>query len=85
MGWLGWPSRTVTYDQMTSIEVEDVVPMEYGGWGFRLANGAQAHVIRSGEAIRINREGKSDILVTVDDAGTGAAILAGHLVGRPNL
>jgi len=51
---------------------------EFGGWGVRtsVATGATGVVLRSGEAIEIHRTGGRRFLVTVDDAATGAALLA---------
>ncbi len=82
MGWLGWPRRRLGHDEITEVRVEDVVPLRYGGWGFRLLPGAQAHVVRRGPGIRLVREGRSDVVVTVDDAEVGAAVIAGHLAER---
>lgn len=82
LGWLGWPARTIPLEEITDVRVEDVVPLRYGGWGFRLADGTQAYVIRGGPAIRVARRDASAIVVTVDDAERGAAVLAGHLARR---
>ena len=49
--------------------------MSYGGWGYRVRPGVRAIVIRGGEGLRIGRTNKADLVVTVDDAATGAGLV----------
>ncbi|MBK6886992.1 MAG: DUF1648 domain-containing protein [Tetrasphaera sp.] len=67
--------------RITSARVVDVVPMEYGGWGYRLSGQGPAVVIGAGHGLRISRAGGSDFTVTVPDAETGAALLNGLIAG----
>jgi hypothetical protein len=75
LGWLGVPSWTVPLSAITQAEIETVTPMSYGGWGYRIRPGVRAVVIRGGEALRLVREGKADIVITVDDAQTAAGLI----------
>ena len=75
LGWLGVPSWTVPMEAMERAEVEQVNPMAYGGWGYRLRPGVRAVVTRGGEALRLVRTGKADLVLTVDDAATGAGVI----------
>jgi hypothetical protein len=75
MGWLGIPSWTVSLRDLSRAEVETVDPMAYGGWGYRLRPGVRAIVTRSGEALRLVRPDKADLVLTVDDAATGAGLI----------
>ncbi|MFT5223690.1 MAG: hypothetical protein ACI867_002014 [Glaciecola sp.] len=79
LGWFGVPRRTIPLEAIASIALEEVAPLAYGGWGFRLAKGAQAYIVRRGPGIRVERHKGSAVLVTVDDAQAGAAVLASHL------
>jgi hypothetical protein len=75
VGWLGVPSWTIPASEIAGGSVEHVFPMAYGGWGYRIRPGVRAVVIRGGQALRLHREGKPDLLITVDDAETGAGLV----------
>ncbi len=75
LGWLGVPSWTVPMSDITQAEVETVRPMAYGGWGYRLRPGVRAVITRGGGALRLVREGRADLVLTVDDAQTGAGLI----------
>ena len=75
LGWLGVPSWTVPMSDISQAEIETVNPMAYGGWGYRLRPGVRALVTRGGGALRLVREGRADLVLTVDDAHTGAALI----------
>jgi len=78
-GPLGWPAIHVPLAEIDGIEVEDVEPLAYGGWGYRVTPGVRAVVIRRGSGLRVRRTGRADLVVTVDDAATAAGVLAAHL------
>lgn len=75
LGWLGFPSWTVPLSAISAAEVETVSPMSYGGWGYRVRPGVRALVARRGEAIRLVRIDQPDLVITVDDATTGAGLI----------
>jgi hypothetical protein len=75
LGWLGVPSWTVPIGDISHAEVETVNPMAYGGWGYRLRPGVRAIVTRGGESLRLVRDDKADLVLTVDGAATGAGLL----------
>ena len=77
-GPFGWPRVRVPIAAVEHVEVEDVEPMAYGGWGYRVMPGVRAVVIRRGPGLRIRRAGGADLVVTVDDAATAAGVLAAH-------
>jgi hypothetical protein len=76
---LGFPVVHVPLDQVTSADVIDVQAIaQYGGWGIRFAlNGRIGVIVRSGEALEVHRRKGLDIVVTVDDATSAAALLNG--------
>jgi hypothetical protein len=76
---LGIPVVHVPLDQVTSADVIDVQAIsQYGGWGIRIAlNGRLGVIVRSGEALEVHRSKGLDVVVTVDDASTAAALLNG--------
>lgn len=75
LGWLGLISWTVPMSELSAAELETVSPMSYGGWGYRLRPGVRAIITRGGEAMRLVRPDKDDLVVTVDDATTGAGLV----------
>jgi hypothetical protein len=81
LGWLGIPAWTVRLETVSGADVEDVRPMAYGGWGYRVRPGTRAVVVRGGPGLRIRRYDRPDLVLTVDDAETGAA-LVNALVAR---
>jgi hypothetical protein len=76
---LGIPVVHIPLDQVTSADVVDVQALsQYGGWGIRFAlNGRLGVIVRSGEALEVHRRKGLDVVVTVDDAGSAAALLNG--------
>ena len=74
---VGLPRFRVPLAQVTRAAAVEVNPMgEFGGWGIRLAPGRFGVVLRTGQAIEVWRDGGRRFVVTVDDAQTGAALLA---------
>lgn len=71
------PRTIVPLDEVESAEVVDVQPFaDFGGWGYRIdARGRVGIVLRRGEAILVHRTAGRQLVVTVDDAATGAALL----------
>lgn len=82
MGWLGWPRASVPLEQVTGVTWEHVEPLRYGGWGYRMLPGTRALVVRSGEGLRIERDGRATLVVTVDGAEQAGGVLLAHLQRR---
>ncbi len=76
-GTFGWPRIHVPAGEVERADVTSVRPFaEFGGWGLRTSVGGKVGVvIRSGEAIAVERSGGRHLVVTVDDAASGAALL----------
>jgi lysylphosphatidylglycerol synthetase-like protein (DUF2156 family) len=78
-GLLPRPVTSVPLDHVSQAERIDLRPLEWGGWGYRGSRKAfrrAAVVLRSGDAIKLKLTDGSEFAVTVDDAATGAAVLA---------
>lgn len=74
-GVLGVPRTRVDLDTITQATVEDVRPMAYGGWGWRLASGRTAVLTSAGPGLVVHRTDDTRLVVTLQDPD-GAA---GHL------
>lgn len=74
----GLPRFTVPLADVGTVSVVRVDPTaEFGGWGFRLGlDGRFGIVLRAGEAMQVERRGGRTLVVTVDDAATGAGLLS---------
>lgn len=73
-----WPRQTVPVGQVAAAETTDLDPWSVGGWGYRKVPGrpgVTAVVIRGGSALRVVRDDGRELLVTVPDADTAAALL----------
>ena len=71
------PRTVVPLNEVEAAEVIDVQPLaDFGGWGYRIdLTGRVGIVLRKGEAILVHRTGGRQLVITVDDAATGAALL----------
>jgi hypothetical protein len=84
LGPLGIPYVRIPLDEVASAAVEEVTPLAYGGWGYRVRPGVRAFVIRAGQGVRLRRTGKPDLVITVDDAERGAGVVNALIgVGQP--
>lgn len=83
-GVLGWPSKRIPLDDIRSVQVVEVHPTrDFGGWGWRWGgNGRTGIILRAGDAIEVMTAGSKRFVVTVDDAATGAGVLAALIAQR---
>ena len=74
---VGWPGTHIPADEVERASVTEVHPIrQFGGWGWRIGRGGRVGVVlRAGGALLVERTGGRSLVVTVDDAATGAALL----------
>lgn len=74
---LGWPRTHVPLASVEEASVRDVVPFrEFGGFGWRTGrDGSLGIVVRHGEGLQVVHSGGKRLVVTIDDAASGAALL----------
>lgn len=77
LGVLGRPRVHVPREDIASATTTDVVPMQYGGWGYRIVPGGRGIIVRGGPALVVTRRSGRRLTVTVDDPATAAGLLAG--------
>jgi hypothetical protein len=77
LGVLGRPRVHVPREDIVSATTTDVVPMRFGGWGYRIVPGGRGIIVRGGPALVVTRRSGRRLTVTVDDPGTAAGLLAG--------
>jgi hypothetical protein len=74
---VGWPTFHVPAVDIDRVAAAEIAPFaEFGGWGMRWMPGRLGIVMRTGEGIVVTRRDGRVFAVTVDDAETGAALLA---------
>ncbi len=80
-GAMGWPSKRILLADIRTVQVLDVHPMrDFGGYGWRWSGGGRSGVIlRTGPGIEITSSRGKRFVVTVDDAETGAGVIAAVL------
>jgi hypothetical protein len=76
-----WPRLTVPLDEVSSARSEEIEPLRWGGWGYRVSTRGSAAVTRRGPGLVLERRGRRPLAVTVD-APEAAAELVNALVDR---
>jgi len=83
-GPAGLPRSHIALANVTSANVVQVEALgSFGGWGWRRVPGAQGVILRSGEALRVERTNGPALVVTIDDAATAAGLIEA-LKARPD-
>ena len=86
---LGWPRFRVPAADIARAGVVQIDPMtDFGGWGIRWVigptrTGRWGIVTRRGTALEVVRRDGRSIVITVDDAGTAAAVLETYADHEP--
>ena len=71
-----WPRFRFRMSEIEAARAENIQPMQWGGWGYRLGGRrGSAIVIRKGPGIVLARRGRSDFAITVDDAESAAELV----------
>lgn len=78
-GPFGLLRQRVALTDVAAVRAEDVEPLAYGGWGYRLVPGVRALIVRSGPGLHVERVDGPDLVVTVDGAAEAAGVLRAHL------
>ncbi|UJP08703.1 DUF1648 domain-containing protein [Microbacterium sp. KUDC0406] len=78
---IGWPRTQVPLDEIVAARAVECHPFgEFGSFGWRLGlDGRTGIVLRTGPAIEVERRDKRPLVVTVDGAEVGAAVLQAYL------
>lgn len=85
---LGWPRLTIPAADLAGARVIQVDPIaDFGGWGVRVVVGPQGKsrrgiIMRRGPAVEVLRHDGRSVVVTVEDAGTAAAVLETYARSR---
>jgi hypothetical protein len=70
-----FPLRTISVKQIKEVRSEEILPMEWSGWGWRFFPGGSAVVLRRSEGLSFDLENGKRFAVTIPDSQRAAAIL----------
>lgn len=74
-GPLGRPRVTLRLDDVASAHAEEIEPLRWGGWGYRVRRHGSAAVVRRGPGLVVERRDGSSYAVTVDHSAEAADVL----------
>lgn len=86
---IGWPRLRIRAEELAKAGTVTVDPLaDFGGWGIRWVIGPDRKgrwgvVTRGGPGLEVFRRDGRSVVVTVDDAGTAAAVLETYAQPRP--
>jgi hypothetical protein len=83
VGVFGWPRRRIAYDEVNVARAVNVVPLQYGGWGWRFRMQTTAVVIRRGDALDLELRSGRRFVVTVDGAEQAAGVVNDYVANMP--
>ncbi|GAA1404361.1 hypothetical protein AUR04nite_09120 [Glutamicibacter uratoxydans] len=71
----GFPLRTIDASEIASVSSEEILPMEWGGWGWRFFPGGSAVVMKRSQGLAIELKDKRRFAVTIPNSAQAAAQL----------
>lgn len=74
--------KRIALSSMVDARAEEILPLRWGGWGYRIMPGRSAIVLGRGSGIVISKCNGSVFAVTVDEPEEGVALLVGLLRAR---
>lgn len=83
-GLIGVPVKHIPLADITTATAEDINPIEWGGWGYRVTPGRSALVLRGGPGLVIYRRDGRRFAVTLDDPQVPADLLTALRARVPN-
>lgn len=69
------PLKRISLDQIAAVEVTEIRPSEWGGWGYRVMPGRSAMVMGAGPGLIVTTTADKQFAVTVEDPETAAGLL----------
>jgi len=77
-GPFGFPHKRIPLAEIASVRVDDIEPIEWGGWGYRVGPGRSAAVLRGGPGIVVELRDGRLFAVTINDPDEGVALLQAY-------
>jgi hypothetical protein len=83
-GLVGIPVKHIPLADITAATAEDINPMEWGGWGYRMIPGRSALVLRAGPALVLDLRDGRRFAVTINQPEVPAGLLTALRTRVPN-
>ncbi|MCG5220116.1 hypothetical protein [Streptosporangium sp. KLBMP 9127] len=80
-GPFGWPVRRIKLSKIERAWSETRRPSQVGGWGLRGVPGSATIMLRGGECLVIRYRSGGQLVISIDDARRGAALLNALIEG----
>jgi hypothetical protein len=72
----GIPLKRIRLEDIRAVEAAELVPKEWGGWGYRITPGRSAMILRKGPGLIVTTTNAKQFAVTVDGPELPTALLA---------
>lgn len=69
------PLKRIRLEDIAAVEVTELRPSEWGGWGYRVMPGRSALIMGAGPGLIVTTTGQKQFAVTVADPETAASLL----------
>jgi hypothetical protein len=83
LGAIPW-TFTTRIETITGAAAEQIRPMAWGGWGYRIGPRGSALVVRKGPGLVLKRRGRLPLAITIDDPEGAVALIHELLAERPH-
>ena len=70
------PLKRIPLDNIDTIETGELLPGEWGGWGYRVMPGRSALILRKGPGLIVTTRNQKQFALTLDEPTVPAALLA---------
>lgn len=70
------PIKRIRLENIDTVDATELVPREWGGWGYRITSGRSALILRKGPALVVTMTNARQFALTLDGPEVPAALLA---------
>lgn len=77
--WLGVPLKLIPLHAIETVYADELIPMQWGGWGYRVRPGRSAFILGRGPGLVVQLTNGNQFAISLPDAETPADLLLAHL------
>jgi hypothetical protein len=70
------PIKRIRLNDIDTVDAQELVPLEWGGWGYRITPGRSALILRKGPGLIVTLTNDKQFALTLDNPEVPAALLA---------
>ncbi|KGJ78575.1 hypothetical protein GY21_06520 [Cryobacterium roopkundense] len=79
VSWLGIRIKAIPLKAIESVFADDLVPMQWGGWGYRIMPGRSALILGTGPGLVVQLTSGNQFAISLPDPETPADLLVARL------